>query len=361
MLVLLFALGAAVALAVGSASANTVTIGPGSMEGNVVAQPGDWVAVGWHFKFTGAHPAASVTFHGTTFSFAVTCDDKSKTPSQNPFVISVPDHTYSVAANDTNYIPWTNQASSSSFQAAVQMPALCGATGDTGMSLASGATFSSDVQSTDTSDAVQVQFHYRDPNAKGKGNINCSDPAQNPEPGLADVCGASVSATASVTPDAVSTTTTQQQPPPTTTVSTPPPPTTVSAATPHPAISVTKLPATQVVTSGATASFTIAVTNTGDVTLTNVNTTDALSPDCARTSAQIPALASLAPGQTVTYTCTSPAVTASFTNVVVATGTPPTGPNVSATASAAVVANKPLTPPKKKPKVVAHVKPKATG
>jgi uncharacterized repeat protein (TIGR01451 family) len=142
------------------------------------------------------------------------------------------------------------------------------------------------------------------------------------------------------------------------TVVTPPPP----AAPTHPSISVSKLPASQTVTTGLTATFTIAVTNTGDVTLTNVNVGDALSPGCARTSADIPALATMTPGQTVTYQCTSPAVTASFTNVAVATGTPPSGPNVTASASADVTAVAPLQPPpKKKPKVVSHKKPKATG
>ena len=147
------------------------------------------------------------------------------------------------------------------------------------------------------------------------------------------------------------------------TVTTPPAPPVVVT---HPAISITKSPPTQTVTTGLTVTFTIVVTNTGDVTLTNVTVTDALSPGCARTKTDIPALASMAPGATVTYQCTSAAVTASFTNVAIATGTPPTGSNVTASASAAVVAQAPLQPAPKpsvavKPTVVSHRKPKATG
>ena len=112
-----------------------------------------------------------------------------------------------------------------------------------------------------------------------------------------------------------------------------------------PHISVSKSPDAQTILIGQTANFTITVTNDGDSTLTDVHVTDALAPGCARTKADIPALASMAPGATVTYQCTSAAVTASFTNVAIATGTPPSGPNVTASASAAVTAVAPATHP----------------
>ncbi|MGB2984152.1 MAG: hypothetical protein WBC63_09910, partial [Candidatus Bipolaricaulia bacterium] len=51
----------------------------------------------------------------------------------------------------------------------------------------------------------------------------------------------------------------------------------------NPAISISKTPATQQVVTGGTATFTIVVTNTGDVPLTDVAVTDANAPDCDRT------------------------------------------------------------------------------
>jgi uncharacterized repeat protein (TIGR01451 family) len=134
---------------------------------------------------------------------------------------------------------------------------------------------------------------------------------------------------------------------------------------PAPAIAIVKNPKSQTVAVGGTATFTITVTNAGNTVLTNVTVTDPLSPNCNRTSAQIPALASMAPGATVTYTCTRPNVRANFDNIATATGTPPSGPNVTAT-DTAPVKTKALTPKKvvkkkKKPKVVSHKKPKATG
>jgi len=135
---------------------------------------------------------------------------------------------------------------------------------------------------------------------------------------------------------------------------------------PAPAIAIVKNPKSQTVANGGTATFTITVTNAGNVTLTDVTVTDPLSPNCNRTKADIPALASMAPGATVTYTCTRPNVRGNFDNVATATGTPPSGPNVTASDTAPVKVQA-LTPAKKKvvkkkkPKVVSHKKPKATG
>jgi uncharacterized repeat protein (TIGR01451 family) len=134
---------------------------------------------------------------------------------------------------------------------------------------------------------------------------------------------------------------------------------------PAPAIAIVKNPKSQTVAVGGTATFTITVTNAGNTVLTDVTVTDPLTPNCNRTKADIPALASMAPGATVTYSCTRPNVRASFDNVATATGTPPSGPNVTASDTAPVT-TKALVPKKKvvkkkKPKVVSHKKPKATG
>ncbi len=103
------------------------------------------------------------------------------------------------------------------------------------------------------------------------------------------------------------------------------------------------------------------------MTLTNVIVTDPRSPKCNRTKADIAALASMAPGVRVTYTCTRANVTASFDNVATAVGTPPLGQDVTASDTALVKAA-PLKPAKKKkkikkkkPKITSHKKPKAIG
>jgi uncharacterized repeat protein (TIGR01451 family) len=112
----------------------------------------------------------------------------------------------------------------------------------------------------------------------------------------------------------------------------------------NPAISVSKTPDSQTVGFNGTVTFTIGVKNTGDATLTDVHVTDALAPGCARTKADIPQLASMAPGDELSYSCTLANVVANFTNVAVATGTPPVGPDVSASDTAAVTVGPPPPP-----------------
>jgi len=104
----------------------------------------------------------------------------------------------------------------------------------------------------------------------------------------------------------------------------------------NPQISVVKDPETPAVVTGGTATFSITVTNTGDTTLTGVHVTDAQAPDCARTAAQIaadpnapnPGTATFHPGDTYTYSCTTPALQAPLDNVATACGTPPVGSQV---------------------------------
>ena len=108
-----------------------------------------------------------------------------------------------------------------------------------------------------------------------------------------------------------------------------------------PAIAITKNPKVQSILPGGTAKWTIVVTNTGQVVLTNVHVLDPRAPDCSRTAAQIAQIAphnssTFQPGESVTYTCTRVHVTAPFTNVATDVGTPPTGPNVTASDSARV-------------------------
>ena len=97
--------------------------------------------------------------------------------------------------------------------------------------------------------------------------------------------------------------------------------------TQDPSISIDKTPDFQIVAAGGDVTFTIVVSNTGNVTLdpVSVSVSDVLAPDCDTSD-----LGSLAPGASAApYTCVVVNVTVGFTNVAEATGTPGVGGDVT--------------------------------
>lgn len=82
-----------------------------------------------------------------------------------------------------------------------------------------------------------------------------------------------------------------------------------------PGISIDKAEDLQVIESGASAVWTITVTNTTDVDLINVVVTDPLAPECDRT------IGDLAAGAQESYQCSLDNVTEGFTNVASVVGT----------------------------------------
>src|SRR5262249_44463145 len=109
----------------------------------------------------------------------------------------------------------------------------------------------------------------------------------------------------------------------------------------HPAIQITKNPKVQVVLPGGTATWTIVVTNSGDVELRDVHVIDPRAPGCNRTKADIAGLALMKSGASIPYTCSRPNVPAPFTNVATDIGTAPNGQKVSDTDSARVTLSAP--------------------
>jgi hypothetical protein len=190
----LVSLGLAWLLLVVAGGAGATTIGiSGNMDGSIEIANGDYVAAGYSFSVPGAHPEgyytladASVTIHGP-------CSNG----GSDLVVIQLPTpiEAYYVPAKSSKWFPTGDLDSTASYQGSTLVSGICGGTGTLEPG-AGGASFSADVHSTDTADPVHVRFHYRDPNAKGKGNVDCS--LSSPS---SAVCGAGWSATRSVTPD----------------------------------------------------------------------------------------------------------------------------------------------------------------
>lgn len=172
----------------------------GSMEGNLKITPGDWVDGGYQFSVAG-QPASTVQFAGATLTLNYSCSSNGSSPKQYVFNLGSGPYTtakgssakYPYSAGDTN---GSSQNDPAKWEGAVQMPALCGAGNTMWVNAQSGgATFAANVQSTDTTDKVTVQFHYGD-----SGTIDCNNTAQNTPPTGVGACGKSWSSSPTVTP-----------------------------------------------------------------------------------------------------------------------------------------------------------------
>ena len=175
------------------------SIGPSSMEGDLHISPGDFISGGYNFKFASGSHAATLYTVVATVTVPVTCPDNTVEnvviPLGAPGQLDgggVTSFTYSIAAGDTSNHATNNQNSILAWEGAVQAPAtLCG--GNVGRNQ-TGAVFNANVTQNPQVGLVDWQFHYRDPNAKGKGNVDCTD-ASNPRRNDAATCGASWSQT----------------------------------------------------------------------------------------------------------------------------------------------------------------------
>jgi hypothetical protein len=165
------------------------SIGPQSMEGHLLIRAGDWISGGYSFVFVnGSHPATTVTVT-STLTFPYKCADG----TMGTFAINLGTHSYNVPAFDKSWQPTGDANSVLSWAGSGQAPAVCGPGGVIDNS--KGALFQTTVlQTPDTGSMLNWRFKYRDPNAKGKGNVNCLD-TSDPRRDKADVCGASWSAT----------------------------------------------------------------------------------------------------------------------------------------------------------------------
>ncbi len=168
----------------------TFGIGPSSMEGALSIRPGDWISGGYSFKFVSDH------FDSTTFTVTASVQVPFTCPNGGgpggTIFVSLGTKSYFVFGGNNNWLPTGDANSILSWDGAAQAPDGC--SGNV-MVNRSGAIFSATVsQNPPTGSLVNWRFKYRDPNAKGKGNVNCTD-STDPRRDKADVCGASWSET----------------------------------------------------------------------------------------------------------------------------------------------------------------------
>ena len=132
--------------------------GTQAMDGNLKVAQGSTLSAGFDFSMPGVHPAAMVGFTGTQVKFQATC--VSGTPGAATITVNIPDQTYNDPANSSGWYPSGDQNTGSTYQGTTTVPSFC----DTGalVSLQHGGQFSSLIGSTDTTNNVNVRWHYAD-------------------------------------------------------------------------------------------------------------------------------------------------------------------------------------------------------
>jgi len=159
------------------------------MEGNLFIHAGDFVNGGYSCTFVdGNHPATTYTVSAKV-TVPVTCPQGGGAGGN--IIIDLGTVRYNVPAGNKNWLPTGDGNSILSWQGSTVAPNLCG--GNV-MNNQHGAIFTSIVSQNPPAGLVNWRFKYRDPDAKGKPNTDCTD-ASDPNRNRADVCGASWSQT----------------------------------------------------------------------------------------------------------------------------------------------------------------------
>jgi hypothetical protein len=133
-----------------------ITMGPQAMEGDLKVAPGSTLQVGYDFTMPGSHPAATVTFVGARVVFHATCVSGTGGAT---LTVPINDQAYPDAANSSAWLPSGDQSNAVTYQGSLTVPDVCNG----GLvRLQQGGTFMTGITSTDTSDKVNVRWHYRD-------------------------------------------------------------------------------------------------------------------------------------------------------------------------------------------------------
>jgi hypothetical protein len=127
-----------------------------AMNGDFRVAQGSTLYAGFDFSMPGSHAAADLFFNSTTVTFNATC--ASGTPGSTTIIVPIDDLEYTDAAHSTAWYPSGDQKSPSTYQGSVTVPSFC----DNGalVRLKQGGVFHTYVSSTDTTDKVNIRWHY---------------------------------------------------------------------------------------------------------------------------------------------------------------------------------------------------------
>ncbi|SEH57123.1 MULTISPECIES: isopeptide-forming domain-containing fimbrial protein [unclassified Leifsonia] len=335
-----------------------------------VGKAGDTVAYSFRVTNTGNTTLTGVTvnegaFTGTGTLSAVTCPAGAASLAPGVSVICTASYTLTQADVDAGQVANTATATgtdpSGSTEVSQPSTAIVGVTPDPSISVVKSASPSDAAHYTvgqvvtysflvtNTGNTTLTNVGIDEGAFTGSGSMSpatCPAGASSLAPGAQVTCTATYTITqADVDRGSVQNTATARGTDPSGTTVTSPPDTVTIPAPADPSIALVKSASPATITAaGQTVTYSFEVTNTGNVTLSNVSVTDtAFTGTGTPPAITCPAgAASLAPGRSVTCTAAYVATQADVdagqvTNTATAAGTPPTGAAVSSPPSTAVV------------------------
>ena len=138
-----------------------ISMGPQAMEGDLKVAPGTTLKTGYDFTMPGSHPAATVSFVGPAVNFQATCVSGT---GGGTITVPMSDASYPDPQNSSAWYPSGDQSNAATYQGSTTVPDLCGG----GLvRLQKGGTFTAGVASTDTTNKVNVRWHYSANNSAG--------------------------------------------------------------------------------------------------------------------------------------------------------------------------------------------------
>ncbi len=155
--------------------ANSISMGPQAMEGDLKVSPGTVLMAGYDFTIPGSHPPDTVQLVNAFVTFQAQCASGA---GGGTIVVSLSGNPVTVPQNASGWFPSGDQSSPLVYQGSVAVPDLCGG----GLvRLQSGGTFSGDLQASDTTHSVHLRWHYSANGSSGSWSGTASftpDPLQ---------------------------------------------------------------------------------------------------------------------------------------------------------------------------------------
>jgi len=165
----------------GTPGTKTVTIGRYG-QGNRSFHPGSRISIGVDVRLGSAAPyPVSIDVRNATVTMPIRCSNGS-TPAGSPLTVAVPDQHVSIPLNSKRWSPATNGSVAAGYQVVVSAPNLCQGIGSGALRNAGRDVFTGTVDATDT--PMFIKWHFAIPVGRGFADVDCSNPASNPDPGI---------------------------------------------------------------------------------------------------------------------------------------------------------------------------------